>query len=133
MKFSMLIAGLLCGILSFGAGHAGAEEVRIGKNGYETNLTTSQTATIVSANQNTGGINIKSLQFWASGGLSLSLVATYPNSSKVTPFYVTSFPSNPVNAAMPYPINLPAGVSLSVVSSTDSGAGGVRMGYDLVN
>ncbi|MBP2231705.1 hypothetical protein [Azospirillum agricola] len=106
--------------------------VRVGKHGYNSILTTSQSVTIVSAAQNTGGIDLKSAQLWAANDISIRLIATYPDSSSVAFFYVTALSNQPGREAMPYPMNLPAGVSLTAATGNGVGSAGVWVNYDLI-
>lgn len=121
--FSAVIAGLL--IL---CAQVNAEP--IGTRYFGQVVPTNATTVIFPASSNTNGATIRTLSGNATGGGQMFINANYPDGTTRTILFVVSWVGVAPMLVLPYPIDLPANVGLSITMQYGSLAGQAYATYD---
>lgn len=121
--FSAVIAGLL--IL---CAQVNAEPV--GTRYFGQVVPTNATTVIFPASSNVYGATIRTLSGVVNGGTQMFVIANYPDGTSRVIFSLVSGAGAVPNAALPYPLDLPANVGLSVNLHDGSLAGQLYTTYD---
>jgi hypothetical protein len=118
MRMRYFSATLLL-LLQLGTVAAYADSVRVGNHYFQSTTLSSTPSVIVTAAANVAGIEITTCQLGLGSGTAVNIIATYPDATQRTIYYALS--PSVQSATCPYPIYLPAGVSLSAVEGGGSG------------
>ncbi|WP_157050569.1 hypothetical protein [Herbaspirillum rhizosphaerae] len=122
--FTSLIAGLL-----IVCSQANAAET-IGARYFGAVVPTNATTVIFSPASNVNGATIKTLSGSATNGSQMFVNAVYPDGSTRTIAFLVSWTGVSPMVVLPYPVDLPAGVGLSVTLNLGTIAGQLYTTYD---
>ncbi len=119
-------------VLSLTATAVEAEATRVGAHFYQ-NLAVSPSSVtvIVPASANVSGIEIKTCDVAVASGTAIAIMALYPDGTEHAIFHVFGVSSG-VSQQCPYPLSIPPGIQLGVVSGIGT-QNSIGMTYDLLN